>query len=320
MRNDDEPIRGEIRARGFRRVSHGLFVIDRPALSEDDEFLRDLRAWLLVLPEGAVFTHLTAARLLGWTLPHLPGPVPVFAAVHGGERRPRRAGLICSRLVTIAAGGAPGSAQGLPVDAAEEILLRAARDLGHLDLVVLLDSARALGHVDADAMAAVVSSGRPGTRALAAAYSASDPRSESSGETVLRIFHRVMGIEAVPQVDLLDEHGKLIGRADLLVTGTRYAHEYDGAGHRSPAQHRSDLRRDRALAQAGYVRRGYTLDDLLNHAAPVMHELDRALQRTHRPHRLRRWRAMVDHSTYSRAGQERLLNRWRRAMGVADWS
>jgi hypothetical protein len=82
MRTNDEPIRGEIRIRGFRRVSHGLFLIERPELGEDDEFRRDLRAWSLVLPDGAVFTHLTAARLLGWPLPHLPGPVPVFAAVH----------------------------------------------------------------------------------------------------------------------------------------------------------------------------------------------------------------------------------------------
>ena len=37
---------------------------------------------------------------------------------------------------------------GLPVDSAEEVLLRCARDLGHLDLVVLIDSALALGHID----------------------------------------------------------------------------------------------------------------------------------------------------------------------------
>jgi hypothetical protein len=317
---DDEPIRGEIRVRGFRRVSHGLFVTERPGLSPEDEFLRDLRAWCLVLPDGAVFTHLTAARLLGWRLPHLSNPVPVFAAVHGRERRPRRPGLICSRLVTTEHGSDARSVQGLPVDAPEEILLRAARDLSHLDLVVLLDSARALGHVDPDRMATVLASRRPGTRALAAAYSASDPLSESAGETILRVFHQVMGVGVVPQVDLFDENGRIIARADLLLTGTRDVHEYDGAGHRFAAQHRSDLRRERALAQARYVRRGYTLDDLLNHAAPVMHELDRALHRRHQPWRLRRWRAMVDHSAYSRAGQERLLNRWRRAMGVTDWS
>jgi hypothetical protein len=209
--------------------------------------------------------------------------------------------------------------RGLPVDTPEEILLRAARDLGHLDLVVLLDSARRQGHIDPERMETVLASRRPGTRALAAACAASDPRSESSGETLLRVFHRAMGVDVVPQVDLHDRAGRLIARADLLVRGTTDVHEYDGAGHRSTHQHRSDLRRERALARAGYRRRGYTLDDLLNHAATVMHELDEAWGRRHRPERVRRWRWMVESSTYSESGRARLLNRWRRAIGVTDW-
>jgi hypothetical protein len=104
------------------------------------------------------------------------------------------------------------------------------------------------------------------------------------------------------------------------VRGIGHLHEYDGAGHRDARQHRSDLRRERALSQAGYLRRGYTLDDLLNHGRSVMHEIDRALARPHRPHRLHRWRRMVDHSAYSQAGRDRLLNRWRRSMGVVDWA
>jgi very-short-patch-repair endonuclease len=320
MRSEDEPIRGEVRVRGFRRVSHGLFLPQNAALNEDEEFVRDLVAWRLLLPEGGVFTHVTAGRLLGWQLPPLPSPAPVFAAVRGDERRPRRAGLVCSRLVEYDESGTRLFARGLPVDTTEEILLRAARDLGHLDLVILLDSARRLGHLDPRRMSVVLSSRRPGTRALAAAYAVSDPRSESGGETLLRIFHRVMEVDVEPQVALRDAGGQLIGRADLMVRGTRNVHEYDGAVHRSLQQHRSDLRRERALTQAGYVRRGYTLDDLVNHDAVVMHELDRALQRRHRPERLRRWRRMVELSTYSESGRARLLNRWRRSMGVTDWS
>jgi hypothetical protein len=320
MESRDEPIRGEIRIRGFRRVSHGLFLREQVGLSRSEELLRDLRAWHLLMPDDAVFTHLTAAWLLGWRLPQLPRPAPIFAAVHGGERRPRRPGLVFSRLVDTNEGGPGRNVQGLPVDSAEEILLRAARDLAHVDLVILIDSARALGHVDPERMRNVLSSHRPGTRALAAAYAVSDPRSESAGETVLRIFHRVMEVDAEPQVELHDSGGRVIARADLLVCGTREIHEYDGAGHRSQSQHRSDLRRERALTQASYVRRGYSLDDLLNHPAVVMHELDRVLRRSHRPERLRRWRRIVELSTYSGPGRDRLLNRWRRSMGVADWS
>lgn len=320
MRSEEAPIRGAIRQRGFRRVSHGLFLVERPGLGDDDEFVRDLEAWLLVLPASAVFTHLTAARLLGWRLPSIRVAVPVFAAVHGGERRPRRPGLICSRLVASESAAGSRLARGLPVDEPEEILLRAARDLSHVDLVVLIDSARALGHLDEARMSGILSSRRPGTRALAAAYSVSSPRAESPGETLLRLFHRVMEIDVEPQVDVTDPDGRVIARADLLVKGTKDIHEYDGAGHRSMGQQRSDLRRERALHQAGYVRRGYVLDDLLNHAGVVIHELDRAYGRAHQPARASRWRRIVEESTYAEAGRTRLLNRWRRSMGVTDWS
>jgi hypothetical protein len=317
--HDDEPIRGEVRIGGFRRVSHGLFLRSRDGLSDDDEFRRELRAWLLVLPDDAVFTHVTAARLLGWRLPAMPEQVPVFAAVHGGMRRPRRPGLICSRLLARGEESPPRVGV-LPVDWPEEILLRAARDLGHLDLVIMLDSVLALGHIDPRRMQAVLDSGRPGVRALRAAYEAADHRAESAGESLLRRFHKAMDVPVEPQVDLFDSRSHLVGRADLLLVGRRDVHEYDGAGHRATQQHRADLRRERRLAGTSYVRRGFTLDDLLNHPAVAMHELDRALDRRHRAHRLRRWRRLVDQSMYSEAGRARVMNRWRRSMGVVDWS
>ncbi len=321
MPKQTAPIRGEVRLAGFRRISHGLFLPDVGGLTHEEEFRRELFAWLLVLPRGAVFTHLTAARLRGWRLPALPEQVPVFAAVRGTHRRPRRPGLICSRLVDHEPDpGAVELIDGLPVDAAEQVLLRCARDLGHLDLVVLLDSALALGHIDHERMRALLASRRPGVRQLRAAYERAHPRAESGGETLLRLFHDAMEIPVEPQVDIVDAEGHVLGRADLLVVGTWNLHEYDGAGHRDRAQQRSDLRRERRLAGTPYVRRGFTLDDLLNHAGVAMHELDRALGRSHQIRRLRRWQRLVDHSVYSAAGRDRLLNRWRRQMGVVDWA
>jgi hypothetical protein len=321
MPGDDEPIRGEVRVAGFRRVSHGLYVRHRQHLSDDEEFRRDLRAWVCVLPDGAVFTHVTAARLRGWRLPPLPEQIPVFAAVHGQMKRVGRPGLICSRLVVASADGAwpPLAVEGLPVDTPEEILLRCARDLGHLDLVVLLDSALALGDIDRTMLKRLLESRRPGVRALRRAYEAADERSESGGETVLRLFHRAMEISVESQVDLHDAGGRFVGRADLRVCGTRHVHEYDGAGHRDQDRQRSDLRRERRFADTTYARRGYTLDDLLNHPAVVMHEMDLALGRAHQLERLRRWRRILDGSMYSEAGRARAMNRWRRQMGVVDW-
>ncbi|MEP9365094.1 hypothetical protein ABLE68_19175 [Nocardioides sp. CN2-186] len=316
--DDDAPIRGEVRLASHERISHGLYRRKRHGLTSDDQFVRELECYQLVLPANAVFTHLTGARLLGWQLPKLPEQVPVFAAVGVRDPRPRRHGLLCSRLVRTPR---PRRGMGgLPVDDPEEILLRAARDLGVLDLVVLIDSALAKGHLDRQRMAELLATRRPGVRMLRVAYELSDHRAESGPETVLRLFHRAIAVGVQPQVELFDDRGTSIGRVDLLVVGTAFVHEYDGAHHRDQAQHRSDLRRERRFADSPYVRRGFTLDDLLNHPAIAMHEIDRTLDRPHDLRRLAVWRRVVDNSLYSEVGRERVMNRWRRQQGIIDWS
>lgn len=313
----DQPIRGHIRTAGFSRVAHGLFLRNTPGISDEDELIRVLLAWLLVLPAGAAFTHVTAARLMGWQLPALPEQVPVFAAVDQRDNRPRRPGLICSRVLR---GSPPRLVRGLPVEPAEEVLLRAGRDLGLLDLIIMVDSARRLGDVDADRMESLLRSRRPGVRALRRAWGASRAETASAGESVLRVFDATIDVDTEPQVVLHDHAGNMIGVVDLLVRGTRLVHEYDGAHHRDLRQHRSDLRRDRALARGDYERRGFTLDDLVNHPGVVMHEVDRDLGRAHVRQRLARWRRLLGNSLYSEAGRRRVMNRWQRQMGVTDWS
>jgi hypothetical protein len=128
-----------------------------------------------------------------------------------------------------------------------------------------------------------------------------------------------MDIDADPQVELHGPDGRPLGRADFLVRAV-LAVEYDGQHHRHQQQQRVDLRRERAWIGTAYERLGVTLDDLLNHPAVLMHELDRFLGRPHRPQRLARWRRAVDNSLYSERGRTRLMNRWRRHTGLNDWS
>lgn len=316
LTNDPGPILGQMRRRGYRRVTHGGFLKLVDGLSEHEEFLRDLSVWLAVLPDDAVFTHVTGAKLRGWALPPLPAVVPVFAAVVG-DRRPRRPGLICSRLRRESR---PTYFHGLPVDSAEEILLRLARDFEHLDMVIVIESALQAGDVDPRRMDAILASRRPGVVVLRRAWEASTGKAESVGEAVHQTFYRVLRIAFEPQKSMYDPAGRLCGVVDMYVTVLREAHEFDGEVHRGKVQHRNDLRRESGLSRIGVRRRGFTLDDLLNHAAVVMHELDRDLGRPHRPELLRRWRAMVENSLYSAAGQERMVNRWHRQMGVTEWS
>jgi very-short-patch-repair endonuclease len=293
-----------------------LFLADVPGLSPRAELLRELSAWRLVLPEYAAFTHITAGWLHDWWLPRLPEHVPVFAVADRCDPRPRRAGLVCSRLERSTP---PTLVLGLPVEPASEVLLRAARDLSILDLVVMLDSALRLGTTSVDDLDQLLRSRRPGVRRLRKAVDLSDPRSESPGETLLRIFHRLVAVLVEPQCRLYD-NGRFVGRGDLVVTGTNFVHEYDGSVHLDRTQQSRDLRRARRLAEAGYVRRGYTLDDLVRHPAVMLAELDRALGRPHQPARLHEWRRMLAESSYTKAGRNRLQNRWLRATHHVDWS
>jgi hypothetical protein len=80
-----------------------------------------------------------------------------------------------------------------------ETLLACARDLGLIDLVVLLDCVLHLRLVDRDELERVASQHRRGAPALRRALLLADGRSESPWETILRLFHVVCGLEVWPQ-------------------------------------------------------------------------------------------------------------------------
>ena len=152
--------------------------------------------------------------------------------------------------------------------------------------------------------------GHPGVRRLRIAVGLADGRSESAWETALRVFHRFAGVAVEPQAELFDSAGHFVARVNLLLTGTNFAHEYDGAVHDERPRRTPDLRRQRRLADAGIVRRGYTAPDLVVHPHVTLHELDRVLGRRHRASRLRRWTTWLGESCFSQSGRRRLQNRW----------
>ena len=256
--DDDSPIRGEVRLVGHRRVSHGLYL--RRTRRTDDR--RGVAARPARLPagparEGACSPTSPLRALLGWQLPKLPEQVPVFAAVDGGPATaaPARAHLLA------AGAPRPGPARpgGLPVDAPEEILLRAARDLGrarpghHDRLGAPPRSPRRRPDARACSRASVPAYGCSGSPTTL-----STDRAESGGETVpadLPRGHRRS--RSSRRSSSSTTTGCFLGRADLLVTGTCSVHEYDGEHHRGKVQHRTDLRRERGWRGTPYVRRGF---------------------------------------------------------------
>lgn len=279
--------------------------------------MQNLAAWSSLLPPDAVYTHVTGAALRGWWLPQLPEFVPVFVAMPEKSRRPRRAGLVCSRLRRETRSEL---IQGVPVESTAEIVLRAGRDLALFDLTVLVSSALRLNQLDRRTLAHVCGSGRPGVRPLRAAARWADERFESPYEILLMFFHELAGITVEPQVEVFDEVGHLLGRADLRVSGTNDLHEFDGEWHGRPGQLVIDRRRDRRFAGSPYTRRGFVAADLLVDPLTTLQELDRVVGRSHNPARLRPWRRHLAESTYSVAGRRRLQNRWLRLTGANDWS
>lgn len=192
-------------------------------------------------------------------------------------------------------------------------LLACARDCALLDMVVLVDSALHLGLVDVDALLAIARPRVSGGPRLREAVALSDGRSESPWETLLRALHVTAGIEVEPQAEIFDSLGRFVARADLLLTGTRTLHEYDGPEHRTPKGQARDLDRDRRLLAAGHVRRGYVAKDVMRHPHLVIEEACQSAGLPFTMERVLPWLRLVEESLFSTSGQRKALGRWLRS-------
>lgn len=314
MDDDVEMVVGHRRGVDWQRVGYGLHRREggdshdqgRERSAGHGPLLGDLRAWQLILDEAACFTHLTAATAWGLWLPPVPADLPVHVCLPQGVDRPRRREIRPSRLSRVVV---PQLTHGIRLAPPPETLLACARDLGVLDLVVLTDSALRLGLCSVAEVRDVAAPRRRGAPTVRAALDLVDPRAESAWESVLRVFHAVCEVPVEPQKKVVDQTGRFVARADLWLVGTRTMHEYDGAGHRDRRTHLNDLARERAIANAGWVRRGYTSGDLLGRAHLVLREADAALGRAHDSRRLEAWYAALRESLFSAAGRADFLRK-----------
>jgi hypothetical protein len=269
----------------------------------DDAFLADLQSWQTILRPAAAFTHLTSARLRGWWLPPGPPWLPVFVCMSGAQNAPRRPGLDVTRRIV-----PPDSERlhGLLVATPAETILACADDLGVIDLVVLIDSAMHLGVVTIEELEVLARRHRRGAPRLRQALRYVDGRSESAWETLLRLLHVAGDVPVEPQHELFDADGLFVARGDLWIVGTTTFHEYDGAHHLTKEQQRIDLRRARRIGDVGWLRRGYTSEDVLHQAQSVLRDADLALGRPHDPARGRGWHDLMRESRFTGAGKARL--------------
>jgi len=256
-------LRGSDLSRPFRGVR--ATNSEQAALRTEQQDLRDRCAALVVaLPDGAFFSHVTAARL--WPLP-LPRPAPdepLHVSVRVPARSPRRAGVIGHHIHDVSISAAYRA--GLPLVDPASLFCQLAPMLSPDDLIAVGD-ALALRPVFPDpwdeqpwvplrqlAERVDAFQGR-GKRVAQEAVGLIRQGAESRPETLLRLAILRAGLpEPEVQGVILDARGRFIGRADMAYRRWRVIVEYDGDHHRtSTAQFDKDVLRLEGFANAGWT-------------------------------------------------------------------
>ena len=245
-RDLDKPFRGV-------RVGRG----DSEALpTHEQELAARCAALLVALPDGAVFSHLTAARL--WPLP-LPLPIaetdePVHVSVPRTSRPPRRSGVAGHQMTDPLARVV--DRRGLAVVDPATLFCQLAAMLPLPDLVAIGD-ALVLKPVFAHAWQdrpwvplptlserVEMYRGR-GKQAASTAATLIRPGAESRPETLVRLAIIDAGLpEPEVNVDIRNADGRFLGRGDLVYRRWKVIVEYDGDQHRTnTTQFDRDVRR-----------------------------------------------------------------------------
>jgi hypothetical protein len=236
----------------------------------------------------------------------LPEDLPIFVAQCKEHRALSRGEL---RVVRHPIPPAWELVDDLRLATVEETLLACARDLGQLDLVVLLDCVLHHELATREEIERAAASRRRGAPMLRRALRLADGRSESVYETLLRRLHEACGVPVEPQYEVRDPSGLLVARGDLWVVGTRMLHEYDGGEHLKRRRQRKDLKRSRTLWHEDWQRRGYTSEDLLHQAVAILRDADASLGRPHEPSRIRAWHELLRESLFTPSGTQRFRRR-----------
>ena len=300
---DPDVVVGRRRGASWVRVTRGL----HRRAGVTDPRVADLVAWQMLLPAEAAFSALTAAWLRGWDLTPLPEDLPVCAAMPYGVTAPVRPGQL--RVTRHRVPPPHDVRRGVRVTTAAETLLTCAPLLSLLDLVVLVDSALRARDIDLLELFLTCRQHRRGVGRLRQAVALADAQTDSVMETLLRVLYVVCGLDVETQHTVRDADGGFVARGDVWLRGTRTLADYDGAVHADRRRQRVDRRRDRRIADADWVGRAYTDDDLLHRPITILREADAAVGRAHDPGRIRAWTTLYRESSWTAAGRSELSRR-----------
>lgn len=247
-----------VRERLVRRILLGVYV----AAQEPDSQLLRARALLLVVPAGYVVTDESAGWLAGASMILRPGAHtnPPELTIFGADGRARlRNELAESGRRTLATHD---------IHEVHGVLattpLRTALDLGrlrHRDRALsAMDQLLRLGTFSRGQLVdgSTRFKGFRGVRQLRALAPLADGRSESPGESALRLRFLDAGLPApVPQLEIFDRDG-FVARADLAIEKLKFIAEYDGERWHGEDRRDHDRNRRERLEDAGWTVRVLT--------------------------------------------------------------
>jgi hypothetical protein len=256
--------RFRLRAGNWRRLGRGTYVW----AGRDTDPLGGLAALHARLPQGSVFSGLTAARLHGFADggSAIEITLPPDVSVHA------RAGLSL-RSVALHPGDVTTCGQ-LSVTTPLRTCFDLACCLPLTEAVAAIDSALHRGRVALPELRGYVarSGGLRGVAQARRVVELVEPGVESPMESRLRMILVLGGLPRPRvQVELRDAAGRHLGRPDLLYPRARLAIEYDGDNHRDRLA--DDNRRQNRLQRAGYRLLRYTASDVYGRAGEVLAEV-----------------------------------------------
>jgi hypothetical protein len=245
-----------------RQVARSLWV---PASTRND-LVERCRALRLLLPDDAVFSHYTAAELLGVTVPD--DPLIHFCTQQLIE--PRIAGVVGHR---IGGYGPPTWRNDLPVTTPARTYLDLA---SRLDLMALVQAGDGLAALCPDRVEELerglrLGRGRRGVVLAREGLKWLDPASKSPMESRLRFLLVSAGFpEPKSNEAVYDENGEWLAEPDLQWDWISIAHEYESERHRERRQWELDIKRDEGLIRNDWILLKSTSTDLLQRPATVI--------------------------------------------------